>query len=85
MFDFGRNSSDATDFHLSLSHILARNLFADSLPPPFVTLLLSPDLVLRDGREPGGVWEEGDESSEVSCEEQILVVSLRKTGLGCKY
>lgn len=38
----------------------------NSLLPPFVTLLLSPDLVRQAGRKPGEVWEEGIESKRAA-------------------
>lgn len=56
-FDFGYNSFDPHEFHLlprTHLYILILHLFLNSLLPPFVTLLLSPDLVPQAGRKTRG-------------------------------
>lgn len=56
-FDFGYNSFDPHEFHLlprTHLYILILHLFLNSLLPPFVTLLLSPDLVPQAGKKTRG-------------------------------
>lgn len=64
------------DLYISLLHLFP------SLLPPFVTLLLSPDLFQTGGEKTGG--SEGRVMNQRELVGLILVVSLCKTWLCCK-